>query len=80
MNVNKEKVPKGISYILKSSWLEEELVTAEINTHIDLLFAKGHRFFEAFYWLPNKNINDDRFYIRTGVVESKIRQHPLKQK
>jgi len=83
MNITKEKIPKGVSYGLKSSWLEEELIKAEISTHIDLLFGKGHIVFEAFYWLLSEYVDYNRFYIRTGVVESGIRQHAqikMKQK
>ncbi len=36
-------------------------------------------FFESFYWLPNENIDYDRFYIRTGTVKSSLR-HEAKER
>jgi len=40
-----------------------------VDTH--LIYSPNHSFFEAFYWLPNENVDYDRFYIRTGAVETK---------
>ena len=68
--INKDKIPKDLSYILKTSFLVQALQEAEITTHISLNFGLGHPFFESFYWLANQNVHYERFYIRTGVVKS----------
>jgi len=70
MNIEKERLPKGLTYPLKSSLFERELASAGITTHVSLLYGSRHVLFEAFYWLPNKNVDYDRFYIRTGSVDS----------
>ena len=40
-----------------------------------LLYSPTHQFFEAFYWLPNHNIDYYRLYIRTGSVVSSSAKH-----
>jgi hypothetical protein len=71
MDIEKGKIPKGLSYALKSSVLENSLEAANIKINVHLIYDTNHVFFEAFYWLPNENIGYDRFYVRTGAVESK---------
>ena len=70
MDIEKSKLPKDLSYPLKSSVLENSLESAGIDVNIHLLYKGSHQFFEAFYWLPNENVDYDRFYIRTGAVKS----------
>ncbi|VEP11680.1 conserved hypothetical protein [Hyella patelloides LEGE 07179] len=43
--IDKDKIPKEFSYILKTSFLVQALQEAEITTHIDLKFGLGHPFF-----------------------------------
>ncbi|GMT49606.1 MAG: hypothetical protein IEMM0008_1145 [bacterium] len=74
MNISKDKIPKGMSYPLKTSMLEKVLTESNISIHVDLLYVLRSHFFEAFYWFPNENIPYDRLYIRIGAVESRFRK------
>jgi hypothetical protein len=70
MHIEKSKIPKGLSYPLKSSVLANALNAACITVQVHLIYNSRNNFFEAFYWLPNENVDHDRFYIRTGSVAS----------
>lgn len=70
MKIDKDKLPKGLTYPLKSSLFSELLEAAGIRANVHLIFSMNHESFEASYWLPNENVKYDRFYIRTGPVES----------
>ncbi len=72
MEIEKGKIPKGLSFVLKSSMLEKSLKIAKIDTNVHLIYDPRHSFFEAFYWLPNENVPYERFYIRTGAVDAHI--------
>lgn len=70
-SISKEKIPKQLSYVLKTSQLIELLEENNINIHIDLIYRKPQEIgsiFECFYWEKNKNIQYPRLYIRAGVV------------
>ena len=74
MKIEKQKLPKGLSYALKSSLLEEAFKENKIKTDTHLVFSISDIFFDAHYWLPNENIDYHRFYIRTGHVQSEKRK------
>ena len=70
MDIDKDKLPKGLVYPLKTSMLESALAEAGITTYVHLLYNRqSPHLLEAFYWLPNANVPHDRFYIRTSAVE-----------
>jgi hypothetical protein len=69
MHIAKAKLPKGMSYPLKSSVLAEALSVAGIAVDTQLLFSPNHQFFEAFFWPPNANVPYERLYLRTGTVQ-----------
>ena len=73
MLVEKDKLPKGFSYALKTSKLEEAINEANIETDLHLIYCgppSKMPLFAVEFWLPNQNVEYDRFYIRSGVVES----------
>ena len=79
--ISKPKLPKGISYVLKTSQLEQALKKLEpkleeINCQITLDYwipQKGNSIFEANYWLPNHHVSYPRIYIRAGAISSELR-------
>jgi len=71
LHIEKQKLPKGMSYPLKSSVLKTALDQAGITTDTVLLFAPDHMYFEAFFWPPNERIDYERFYIRTGALSAR---------
>jgi 3-mercaptopyruvate sulfurtransferase SseA len=69
MYIEKSKLPKGMSYPLKSSVLETALDSGGItlNTHL-IYYGIGKFFFDAHFWLTNQNVPYERLYIRTSAV------------
>lgn len=78
--VEKPKTWKGLSYPLKTSLLKDAVEAAEIDCNIILHYwtpqpvPGGDTILQCFYWLPNANVDYDRFYIRAGVVKSEKRK------
>ncbi len=86
--VEKPKLQKGLSYVLKTSLLKDALEATGLELNIDLIYwnpyriPNGETILECHYWLPNENVDHDRFYIRAGTVKSenrKIAQELLKK-
>ncbi|MCP4214259.1 MAG: hypothetical protein GY765_06360 [bacterium] len=77
MIIDKQKLPKGCSYALKTSMMEKAFAENEITTHTHLIYSMSKIFFHAYYWLPNPNIDYFRFYIRVGHVQSSRRREAL---
>jgi hypothetical protein len=76
IKVEKPKLPKGLSYALKTSFLQAELDKAQIDCYIHMIYWRpqsGHSILEAQYWLPNQNVPYARVYVRAGVVPSGLR-------
>lgn len=80
-HIEKPKTWKGLSYVLKSSWLITALEQKGIDTYVQLVYYTRHKpfdppymLFEAEYWPPNLHVDHYRFYIRTGVVLSTERK------
>ena len=63
------KLPKGQSYPLKPSKLEEALASANIPIDAYLTRTPG-RYFNAHFWPPNPNIPYERLYVEAGSVPS----------
>jgi hypothetical protein len=80
MTIEKPKLPKGLSYALKTSILQEAIESAGLDCHINLNYwtpqkvPGGDTILECFYWLPNANVDHDRFYIRAGSIKSEQRK------
>ena len=74
----KDKLPKGLSYALKTSILQKAFDDQNITISTNLIYSKSEIFFDAHYWLPNKNCDYCRFYIRAGTVKSEDRQRAYK--
>lgn len=79
--IEKPKTWKGLSYILKSSILQNAIVSKGLDCYVHLIYmtpqGDNHincMLINAEYWLPNQNINYCRFYIRTGVVPATERK------
>lgn len=80
--VEKPKISKGLSYVLKSSALKDEIDTNELDCNVHLVYwtpqldnRQNCSLIEAEFWLPNENVPNTRFYIRTGVVPSENRKN-----
>lgn len=78
--VEKPKIQKGLSYVLKTSMLKDAVDATGLDLNIDLKYWNPYRIpigetiLECFYWLPNENVDYDRFYIRAGTVKSENRK------
>jgi hypothetical protein len=75
-SVSKRKLPKGLSYVLKTSHLEKALLDAGIDCHVDLVYwvpQSGNSILQGHFWLPNENVPHPRVYVRAGVVPKALR-------
>ncbi|BDP41835.1 hypothetical protein DAETH_18040 [Deinococcus aetherius] len=74
MRIEKGPLPKGMSFILKSSTLERALTEADIKIDTHLIHGAGGIFFDAHFWPPNANVGYERLYVRAGAVPSGVGQ------
>lgn len=68
MHVEKAKLPKGMSYPMKTSVLHDAFMAAGIEVDTQIILAPSKIFFDAYYWLPNDRLPYDRIYIRIGTI------------
>ena len=61
------KLPKGQSYPLRPSALEDALAKAGITIDTHLIRSPGVLFY-AHFWPPNDNVPHERLYVRAGSV------------
>ncbi|WP_332804256.1 hypothetical protein [Sphingomonas sp. RT2P30] len=61
------KLPKGQSYPLRPSKLEEALASSSLSIDVYLTRTPG-RFFNAHFWPPSPNVPYERIYIQAGSV------------
>ena len=66
----KDKLPKGQSYPLKTTTMLDALKEGLVGAHPHFVFRHGGVVFEAFFWFPNHRISYNRLYIRCGSVKS----------
>ena len=70
-HITKPKLPKTLSYVLKTSQLAKALANAEIDCHVSLKYwtpTGGGYILQALYWLPNARVSYPRVYISAGTV------------
>ncbi|MDR3221451.1 MAG: hypothetical protein LBU46_05500 [Candidatus Accumulibacter sp.] len=70
MFINKCKLPKSASFVLRSFVLEEAMRSAGISVETRLNHVNSVNFFGAFFWPPNPNVAHERFYVGAGAVPS----------
>ena len=81
LSISKPKTYKGFSYVLKTSWLTEQLDSIAFDGVIDLLYftpslnnVSHCLLIRAEYRLPSTHVSHDRFYITVGVCQSQKRK------
>lgn len=70
MQIEKSRIPKGMSYVLRSSSLEAAMQEAALNIDTTLVHGAGEIFFDAHYWPPHANAPRERLYVRAGAIEA----------
>lgn len=68
MPIKKDNLPKGKSFILRSSKLYEAMRSKNIVIDTYLRHMNSHVFFEAYFWPPDHTIHHERIYVRAGAV------------
>jgi len=68
MRIEKDKIPKSSSFVLKSSILERAMSSAGISVETTLQHLNSPVLFIAYFWPPRPNVPHDRFFIRSGCV------------
>lgn len=69
MKIEKAKLPKGMSYPLKSSRLQTALTASAISIDVSLIYGSRNSF-EAFFWPRSPRIDRERLYVRVGMVNT----------
>ena len=70
MLIDKARIPKGSSFVLRSSAMEEALRAGAIVTEVHLHHVGPGIFFDAWFWPPRPNVPLERFFVRAGCVPS----------
>ncbi|MDL2322184.1 hypothetical protein LJC47_07580 [Desulfosarcina sp. OttesenSCG-928-B08] len=68
ISIKKDNLPKGKSFVLRSSTLHEAMRSKHIVIDTYLRHINSHVFFEGFFWPPGHTIHHERIYVRTGAV------------
>jgi len=68
VKIEKAKLPKGMSYVLRSSILEHALQEAGLAIDTTVTHGPSLIFFDAFFWPPHANAPVERLYVRAGAV------------
>jgi hypothetical protein len=75
-SISRPKLPRGRSYVLKTSRLADALAVAAVGWHVDLAYwtprASGS-ILEGQYLPPNENVPYPRLYVRAGTVPTEMR-------
>jgi len=80
LTIDKDKLYKGLSYPMKTSFLKEALESAGFDGHVHLQYwiPQGDkslcRLIYADYRLVNMRVENERFFIRTGACLSQQRK------
>ncbi|EKR89880.1 hypothetical protein LEP1GSC163_0362 [Leptospira santarosai str. CBC379] len=72
LKIQKDKIPKGFSYLFKTSDLIAAYDSAEIKIETILRYSPGNEYLRVDFWPPNPNINHERLYIVVGIVPSQF--------
>ena len=78
--IEKPKLPKGQSYVLKTASLQEILGAAGVTTAVQLKYWYSNQvsteitLLDCHYWLPNARVPYSRFYITTSSVPLEYRK------
>ncbi|GMA16368.1 hypothetical protein E5F05_14570 [Deinococcus metallilatus] len=72
MRIEKGPLPKGMSFILKSSAFADALSEAGIEIDTQMIYGAGGIFFDAHFWAPNENVGYERLYVRVGAVSNNV--------
>lgn len=69
----KDKIPKGKRFVLRTSTLEAAMAAAGIELEAILLHLnRRDPPLECFFWPPNPRVRHERLYVRAGAVESEL--------
>ena len=74
--VEKNKLPKGHSYVLKTSLLAGALDQAGITCHLHLIYwmpKPEGSLLQVHYWMPNPRVDYRRVYVRAGSLPNQQR-------
>jgi hypothetical protein len=70
VHIEKAPLPKGKTYVLKSSVLEQALLDAGFTLPTQLVHTAENIFFEAQYSPPNPDVPQEQLLVRAGAVAS----------
>jgi hypothetical protein len=68
VQTEKAKLPKGMSYPLRASFLINALAAANLTIDTQLINAPSRIFLDAHFWPPNAAVPHERLYVRASAV------------
>ena len=80
--IEKSKIAKGRSYILKTSLLQNAVSAASLTIPIHLIYWTPQidgSVLQALFWPPSENCAHSRLYVRAGSLPSEVRRSALEQ-
>jgi hypothetical protein len=70
VNIEKARLPKTLSYPVRTSQIEAALAEASVSLDTQLIFSISKIFFDAHFWPASRRIPHERLYIRVGAVKA----------
>jgi len=77
IDIEKDKLQKGLSYAFKTSDIEKVLTENQIESNVYLTYSKSKIFFDAWYSPPTENMGYVRLYVRGGSIQSDQRKEAV---
>lgn len=78
-DIEKPKTKKGLSYVLQSSAITEVFEKLGLDFNVIIRYWTPHKIdtpcyiFECELWLPNQNVNFERYYITIAAVKTEYK-------
>jgi hypothetical protein len=70
VHIEKARLPKTLSYPVRSSQVESALAAGSIRLDTQLIFNISKIFLDAHFWPASRRIPHERLYIRVGTVQA----------
>lgn len=72
LKIQKEKIPQGYGFSLKTFEWVEAFQSSGITTEMVLRYSRENVYIQVSFWIPNDWRNYEWFYIKIGMVPSKL--------
>ena len=70
MHIEKDKLPRGLSYPVMTGMIATTLDEAGITLDCTVIYSSSLSGFTAHFWPANPNVGFERLYLQVGAVSS----------